>query len=116
MTGRLFISQKINKLGCLACLCTILLALSGCAAAEIPRPPASYASGDCPFRLPTSYKVECGVLSVQENRSDPESNTIHIQVAVIKTGNPSPAPDPLVYLAGGPGGSGSGEMSMSLGP
>jgi pimeloyl-ACP methyl ester carboxylesterase len=104
------------KILCLSCCCAILLAQASCAAPEKPRPPAVYEPGDCPFRLPTSYKVECGVLKVKENRSDPQRKTIQIQVAVVKTDNPSPAPDPVVYLAGGPGSSGSGELSTSFGP
>jgi pimeloyl-ACP methyl ester carboxylesterase len=116
MSGRLLTPQWLVKLICLTCCCAILLAQAGCAPAEKPRPPASYTPGDCPFKLPTSYKVECGVLTVAENRSDPQSKTIQIQVAVVKSDNPSPAPDPVVYLAGGPGSSGSGELSVSFGP
>jgi pimeloyl-ACP methyl ester carboxylesterase len=116
MTGQRLRSQIFNKIAVLSCCFAILLSLAGCAPAEKPRPPASFEPGECPFTLPTSNKVECGVLMVPENRSDSESNTIQIQVAVIKTDNPSPAPDPVVYLAGGPGASGSGEMSVGLGP
>ena len=115
MTGRQVKPHLLVKFVCLICCCAILLAQAGCALAEKPRPPAAYTPGDCPYSLPTSYKVECGVLNVMENRGDPQSKTIQIQVAVVKTDNPSPAPDPVVYLAGGPGGSGSGELGMSLG-
>jgi pimeloyl-ACP methyl ester carboxylesterase len=116
MTGWRLKPHWSVKLICLGCCCAILLAQAGCAPAEKPRPPATYTLGDCPYKLPTSYKVECGVLSVAENRSDPQSKTIQIQGAVVKTDNPSPAPDPVVYLAGGPGSSGSGELSIVLGP
>jgi len=113
--SQLLINASI-KVVCLACVSALLFAQTGCATAEKPRPPAAYTPGDCPYNLPTSYKVECGVLSVAENRGDPQSKTIQIQVAVVKTDNPSPAPDPVVYLAGGPGSSGSGELSTSFGP
>ncbi len=50
MTGRLFTSQKFIKLGCLACCCTILLALSGCAAAENTSPARQLCLGRLPLQ------------------------------------------------------------------
>ena len=48
----------------------------------------------------------CGYVTVPENREDP-SNQRQIKVAVIvrKATAPSPKPDPIVFLEGGPGGS-----------
>ncbi|MBK9123693.1 MAG: alpha/beta fold hydrolase [Chloroflexi bacterium] len=73
-------------------------------------PPATTAGGDfgaveCPFDVQRNLDVRCGTLSVPENRSDPNSATIQLMVAVIPSRSPSPAPDPIVYLEGGPGGS-----------
>jgi pimeloyl-ACP methyl ester carboxylesterase len=59
----------------------------------------------CQFDVPTGYVVECGYLTVKENRRDPESGYIRLAVTVVKSPNPRPRPDPIVYLEGGPGGS-----------
>jgi pimeloyl-ACP methyl ester carboxylesterase len=47
--------------------------------------------------------VECGFITVRENRQRPEEGDIELHVAVIKSHNPTPLPDPVVYLEGGPG-------------
>jgi pimeloyl-ACP methyl ester carboxylesterase len=49
---------------------------------------------------------ECGSLIVPESRVKPDGRTVKIPVARAKATSPNPAPDPLVYLAGGPGGTG----------
>ena len=64
---------------------------------------ASYAVEDCPFDIPDGYDMECGYLTVPENRSDPNSATIDLAVAIVRVDNP--ASDPIIYLAGGPGSS-----------
>ncbi|ODU05615.1 MAG: hypothetical protein ABS81_07175 [Pseudonocardia sp. SCN 72-86] len=50
--------------------------------------------------------VECGYLTVPEDRSKKDGKTIRLAVARAKATAPDPKPDPLVYLSGGPGGSG----------
>ena len=47
----------------------------------------------------------CGRFDVPENRAQPDGQTISLRVAVIPAHDRPRAPDPLVYLAGGPGGS-----------
>jgi pimeloyl-ACP methyl ester carboxylesterase len=47
--------------------------------------------------------IACGMLTVREDRSQPNGATIQLAVAIIPTRSPTPAPDPVVYLAGGPG-------------
>jgi pimeloyl-ACP methyl ester carboxylesterase len=47
--------------------------------------------------------VECGYLTVPEDRSRPDGPTIRLHVAMFKSRSFSPKPDPVVYLAGGPG-------------
>lgn len=57
---------------------------------------------DCPF--PELDGVACGILVVPENRDDPESYEVEIQMAVVSsTGNGDGVP--VLYLEGGPGGS-----------
>ncbi len=74
-----------------------------------PTPAASFRGAPCPFDLPAGQEegetVECGFLTVPEDRSDPESPTIDLAVAIFHPGG-EPEPDPIIYLEGGPGGSG----------
>jgi pimeloyl-ACP methyl ester carboxylesterase len=61
----------------------------------------------------------CGRLDVPENRARPGGRTISLRVAVVPARERPRAPDPLVYLAGGPGGSavvdGAGMLSALAG-
>lgn len=59
--------------------------------------------GACPFGVPGGMRVECGFLTVPEDRSQPTSRTIQLAVAIVRAPSGNPAPDPLVYLSGGPG-------------
>ena len=47
--------------------------------------------------------IDCGYLVVPEDRSQPEGPQIKLAVAIIHSSNSSPAPDPVVFLYGGPG-------------
>ncbi|MBN1137724.1 MAG: alpha/beta fold hydrolase [Anaerolineae bacterium] len=64
--------------------------------------------GACPFDLPAGLvegkTIDCGYLVVPEDRSDPNSPTIRLAVAILHP-SVTPQPDPIVYLEGGPGGS-----------
>ena len=63
-------------------------------------------------RLPKlAQAVQCGTLEVPENRQQPDGRRLSIFVAVLPANTLSPAPDPLVLLAGGPG-----QAASSLGP
>jgi pimeloyl-ACP methyl ester carboxylesterase len=48
-------------------------------------------------------EIECGDLVVLEDRSQPEGNLVRVPVMIARTQNPDPAPDPVIYLAGGGG-------------
>ena len=73
--------------------------------AATPTPPSvtHFDESDCPVDVPARLTVRCGYLTVPENRARPDRE-IRLAVAVISSTSDSPAPDPLVYLAGGPGG------------
>ncbi len=60
---------------------------------------------ECPFGNATSYRIECGYVTVPMNHSQPERGTIRIAVAIVHS--PAPQPDPVVFLAGGPGDNGT---------
>jgi len=47
--------------------------------------------------------MRCGVLEVPEDRSKPDGAKVRLAVAVIKSTSSTPAPDPMLYLSGGPG-------------
>jgi pimeloyl-ACP methyl ester carboxylesterase len=53
----------------------------------------------------------CGVVVVPENYDAPEGRIIELFYVKLHSSSESPAPDPLVYLAGGPGGSASHEIA-----
>lgn len=63
-----------------------------------------FSSAPCEFDTPAGRDVECGWLEVLEDRSDPSKGTISLHVAVFSSDSDDPAPDPIVYLEGGPGG------------
>lgn len=54
--------------------------------------------------------ASCGFLVVPEDRADPAGPQIRLMVAVVPARSATPAPDPVVYLTGGPGGSAIGAM------
>lgn len=47
--------------------------------------------------------MQCGYLSVLENRDDPDSRVIKLPVAILKAQTPNPEADPLIYVAPGGG-------------
>jgi pimeloyl-ACP methyl ester carboxylesterase len=76
-------------------------------------PASTYVSAPCPNpiypnvpQLDLGAGVECGYLTVPENRARPDGRRIRLAVARAKATSTTPRADPLLYLAGGPGGSG----------
>ncbi len=62
---------------------------------------------DCPRPIGT-FDIEgrtmiCGLVNVPENHAEPDGRRIDLSFVVLKSHSLSPAPDPLVYLHGGPG-------------
>jgi pimeloyl-ACP methyl ester carboxylesterase len=55
--------------------------------------------------IPALRAARCGYLVVPENRGRPTARSIRLAVAIVPPVSPTPAPDPVVYLQGGPGGS-----------
>jgi pimeloyl-ACP methyl ester carboxylesterase len=58
--------------------------------------------------------VRCGYLTVLENRAMPDGRRIRIFVMRAPAVSPTPKPDPIVYLSGGPGGAGSFEVAFMV--
>lgn len=63
-----------------------------------------YEEAPCPFETPEGVRVTCGYAIVPENRTANSTDTIKLAVAVFHSTNNDPAPDPVVFLQGGPGG------------
>lgn len=64
-----------------------------------------FETADCEFAVPNGRDVECGFLTVPENRDDvANGRTVRLHVAIFASDSDNPAPDPIVYLEGGPGG------------
>jgi Tol biopolymer transport system component/pimeloyl-ACP methyl ester carboxylesterase len=64
-----------------------------------------YEPADCQFPEPPGYELECGYLTVLEDRSQPMGPQIRLHVAIFRSTSENPEPDPVVHLVGGPGGS-----------
>jgi Tol biopolymer transport system component/pimeloyl-ACP methyl ester carboxylesterase len=62
-----------------------------------------FAPGDCRTTMPRGYEVQCGDLYVPEDRSRPDGRMVRMHVAIFRSTNPNPAPDPVIYLTGGGG-------------
>lgn len=71
-----------------------------------PTPTPSYIptfeTAACQFEFTIEADIQCGTLIVPEDRTRPE-RMIRLHVAIIASHSNSPAPDPVVYLNGGPG-------------
>ncbi|WP_322871606.1 alpha/beta hydrolase [Streptomyces goshikiensis] len=78
---------------------------------------ARYEPGPCP-RTPEPVEAlkgaRCGALTVPENRARPTGKTIRLGVAIVPAESPTPKPDPVVWLAGGPGDDAVGEAKMAI--
>src|SRR5207249_2111329 len=59
--------------------------------------------GSCEFDIPVGASVDCGYLTVPEDRSQPERRQIRLHVGVFRTKATEKAADPILYLGGGPG-------------
>ncbi|MBL8148148.1 MAG: alpha/beta fold hydrolase, partial [Anaerolineae bacterium] len=78
----------------------LVLILSGAAFAQGGYEPV-FEESDCPFDLPG---VTCGFVIVPEDRTNPDGAQVQLAVAIVPARSGNPAPDPVIYLEGGPGG------------
>ena len=110
--------------------CVVLVALflgTACSGIDSSRAPggstakASYQTIPCPQPNIAGFPdldfppgVQCGYLTVLENRAKPDGRRIHIFVMRAPAVSATPKPDPIVYLSGGPGGAGSFEVATMV--
>jgi pimeloyl-ACP methyl ester carboxylesterase len=59
----------------------------------------------CPFTQPVETTAACATLTVPASRATPTGEVVDLAVVVLEATGDDPAPDPVVYLEGGPGGS-----------
>jgi pimeloyl-ACP methyl ester carboxylesterase len=100
------------------------LASSGICAESPPSTSAgasSYQKAPCPQPNIAGFPdldfpagVQCGYLTVPENRAKPDGRRIRIFVMRAPAVSKTPKPDPIVYLSGGPGGAGSFEVAAMV--
>jgi pimeloyl-ACP methyl ester carboxylesterase len=99
-----------------AVITAVTLALSAGVFATAPASPSPLATtphapkytpkfepGPCAAGVPNEPRVECGVLTVPENRDRPQKAQVQLSVATVQSQAATKAPDPIVHLAGGPG-------------
>jgi pimeloyl-ACP methyl ester carboxylesterase len=67
----------------------------------------TFEASSCKFAPPSGYFLECGYLTVPENRTNPNTQMIRLHMAIFRSSSPNPATDPLIHLSGGPGSHGS---------
>ena len=69
------------------------------------RPPYTplFAKGPCTDEVPKDARIECGTLTVPEDRSKPDGRKVALPVAIVHPRGGNPAPDPVLYFSGGPG-------------
>lgn len=88
-----------------------LVLVAAAAQAQQEPPPATpftqpeFVATDCSawFSRTRGAQVDCGFLTVLEDRAKPDGYVIKLAVARLRGSVPSPRPDPVIYLAGGPG-------------
>lgn len=61
---------------------------------------------DCVYPDLAAVDAECGYLVVREDRTNPDSPTIRIQVIKVAAMSDEPAPEPIIVIPGGPGADG----------
>jgi pimeloyl-ACP methyl ester carboxylesterase len=95
-----------NRRRLLALAGLLLLGLSlGLAPPEARAQNERFAPSACWFQVPRDLWIECGYLTVPENRARPAGRQVRLAIAVVHAQAAKPEPDPVVFLAGGPGSS-----------
>jgi pimeloyl-ACP methyl ester carboxylesterase len=61
-----------------------------------------FTTADCQFTPLPDETIQCGYLAVPEDRANPQ-RTIRLHVAIVASHSDTPAPDPVIFLNGGPG-------------
>ena len=79
--------------------------------AATPAAASTYEKAPCPVAVAAGENIECGKLTVPENRNKPNGRTLDLAVEIFKSRSATPAADPVIFLPGGPGGSAARQKS-----
>jgi pimeloyl-ACP methyl ester carboxylesterase len=71
-----------------------------------------YEASPCPTPLAPELTVECGYVTVPENRARPQGSQVRLAIARLRSPAPEGAASPVVFLAGGPGGEALARLAM----
>lgn len=90
---------------------TLILLLSvastvpGVSLAQVGPSRSSFEAGACVVEVAIDEKIDCGTLSVPENRAVADSRMIRLPVIIFRSRAPEALADPIMFLTGGPGNS-----------
>ncbi len=98
--------------------CSMPLGVMPAAAAPAPAYSVQLTNTECPHRIPDDLvegqSVLCGRMRLPQDRNKPKGLQVEIPYALIKSSNPSPKADALLYIVGGPGGSALTEFPLTF--
>jgi pimeloyl-ACP methyl ester carboxylesterase len=84
-----------------------LLAVATAAAlpprAAAQQPLTTFQAAECFVPAPDGYAMECGYVIAPESHNSFDGDVVALATAIVRSPNPNKAPDPVVFLAGGPG-------------
>jgi pimeloyl-ACP methyl ester carboxylesterase len=66
--------------------------------------PSASGLATVPCKFTPAGPATCYTLTVPEDRANPHGAKVQLAVAVLKSGDPNPASEPVIFLQGGPGG------------
>jgi pimeloyl-ACP methyl ester carboxylesterase len=94
---------------------------AGATPAATPEPPPtflSYRAVACPVPATAAHglAVDCSELTVPMRRDRSSTHNVTLTVARVHSSSPTPRPDPVVYLEGGPGGSSISSLDIWTSP
>ena len=84
---------------------TVALAAPSVSLAQTAPLRSAFEAGACVVEVAADEKIDCGTLSVPENRSDANSRLIRLPVMIFRSRAAQALPDPIMFLTGGPGNS-----------
>jgi pimeloyl-ACP methyl ester carboxylesterase len=84
---------------------TMALAAPGMSVAQAEPSRSAFEPGPCVVEVAADEKIECGTLSVPENRNIANSRMIRLPVMIFRSRAAQALPDPIMFLTGGPGNS-----------
>jgi pimeloyl-ACP methyl ester carboxylesterase len=93
--------NRFSRLLFLLVIHLTLLVLTGQAFAQEEVP--YFEESGCPAGLPDDPVIECGYLVVREDRQEVGGETIRLPVYILRSHNPDPAPDPVLFMTRLPG-------------